>query len=242
METAYSLKTLLTIYKSTRKGQTFLQSTWRRIFGLLMNRKSSHITFCVETPRVNFALQRRAFVHDVKRRCVRKGEDSGVNFRISQFHITKTIKRRVVADDKVDEIGARLGNFLQSSSDALNRRHGTRVWGIKFQVNRRFGGTCHLHLHGRRISQLRNQLATCFTLIYCLAYSSTLKIATTRYSETSLDFQRTTRCYTQEDRTPKSCTVFEVRNYTKHQDVAINVAPNSEVRIPCFVLLMADNV
>jgi hypothetical protein len=39
METAPSLKTLLPIYESTRKGQTFLQTTWRQIFGLLMEPK-----------------------------------------------------------------------------------------------------------------------------------------------------------------------------------------------------------
>jgi hypothetical protein len=40
--------------------------------------------------------------------------------------------------------------------------------------NRRFGTTYRLHLQGRRISQARNHheaLATCFMLVYCLAYS-----------------------------------------------------------------------
>jgi hypothetical protein len=33
--------------------------------------------------------------------------------------------------------------------------------------------------------------ATCFMLVSCLAYSSTLKMEATYFSETSVDFQRT---------------------------------------------------
>jgi hypothetical protein len=62
------------------------------------------------------------------------------------------------------------------------------------KVNRRFGGTCRLHLQGRAL------LATCFALVSCFYYSSTLKM-NTRSSETSVDFQRTTRRYIPEDRT-----------------------------------------
>jgi hypothetical protein len=40
---------------------------------------------------------------------------------------------------------------------------------LKF--NRRFGGTCRLHLLGLRI-----RLSTSFTLVSCLAYSSNLNI------------------------------------------------------------------
>jgi hypothetical protein len=61
------------------------------------------------------------------------------------------------------------------------------------KVNRRFGGTCRLHLQGRRISQAL--LATCFILVYCLDYSSTLKMEAKCSSETSFDIQRTTRRY-----------------------------------------------
>jgi hypothetical protein len=43
-------------------------------------------------------------------------------------------------------------------------------------------------------------LATCFTVVSCLAYS-TLKMEATRSSETSVDFQRTTRHYIPEERT-----------------------------------------
>jgi hypothetical protein len=49
------------------------------------------------------------------------------------------------------------------------------------KVNWRFGGTCRLHLHGRNISQPRNQL--CLLLVSCLAYSSTLTMEATCFSE-----------------------------------------------------------
>jgi hypothetical protein len=52
---------------------------------------------------------------------------------------------------------------------------------LKF--DRRFGGTCRLYLHSRR------NKATCFTLVSCLAYSSTLKMEATSSSETSVGFQ-----------------------------------------------------
>jgi hypothetical protein len=42
-------------------------------------------------------------------------------------------------------------------------------------------------------------LATCFTLISCLAYSSTLKMEEICYSETSVEFQQTTRPYIPEE-------------------------------------------
>jgi hypothetical protein len=38
-------------------------------------------------------------------------------------------------------------------------------------------------------------LATCFMLVSCMAYFSTLKMEATCSSETPVDFQRTTRCY-----------------------------------------------
>jgi hypothetical protein len=42
-------------------------------------------------------------------------------------------------------------------------------------------------------------LATCFMLVSCLAYSSTLKIEDTYSAETSAEFQRTTQRYIPED-------------------------------------------
>jgi hypothetical protein len=49
------------------------------------------------------------------------------------------------------------------------------------------------------ISKEKRLLAACFTLVSCLAYYSTLMYATCS-SETSVDFQRTTRCCMPEDR------------------------------------------
>jgi hypothetical protein len=60
---------------------------------------------------------------------------------------------------------------------------------------RRFEKSCHLHLHGRSISQERNKLATCFSLVSCLVNSSNLEIEATCSSETSADFQLTTWRY-----------------------------------------------
>jgi hypothetical protein len=70
-------------------------------------------------------------------------------------------------------------------------------------VYRRFWGKCCLRLQGRRISQARNQqvATTCFMLLSCLAYSSTLKLDMTCSFETSDSLQRTTRRYIPEDRT-----------------------------------------
>jgi hypothetical protein len=45
---------------------------------------------------------------------------------------------------------------------------------IPLKVNRHFGGTCHLHLQGRRKNQARNQRESfplAFTLVSYLAYS-----------------------------------------------------------------------
>jgi hypothetical protein len=53
------------------------------------------------------------------------------------------------------------------------------------ELDRRLGGTCRLHLQGRRISRAH----TCLMQISCSAYSSTLKMEATCSSETSADFQ-----------------------------------------------------
>jgi hypothetical protein len=53
------------------------------------------------------------------------------------------------------------------------------------KVSRRFGATCRLHFHGRRISQSRHRsryqalLAACFMLASCLAYPPTMKMEAT---------------------------------------------------------------
>jgi hypothetical protein len=64
------------------------------------------------------------------------------------------------------------------------------------KVNRRFGGTSSLHIQGPRVALF----ATCFRLVSCLAISWTLKVEVTCSSDTSVDFQRSTRRYIPEDR------------------------------------------
>jgi hypothetical protein len=66
------------------------------------------------------------------------------------------------------------------------------------EVNRCFGETYDLHLQGGNVSQERNQheegskLSTCFMLVSCLAYSSTLKVETIYSIELTADFHTTT--------------------------------------------------
>jgi hypothetical protein len=94
-------------------------------------------------------------------------------------------------------------------------------WGITpcnpLKVNRRFGLTCRLHLQGRRIIHVRNQLqaskkpaelVTDFMLVSCLAYSSTLKTEVTCSSETSGDFQMTIRRYIPVEGSPDFRDIF----------------------------------
>jgi hypothetical protein len=67
-----------------------------------------------------------------------------------------------------------------------------------FKVNRRFRGTCRLHLQGQWIIQTRNQRESRWQAepylppASKLACSSTLKKEATCFSETSVEFQRTT--------------------------------------------------
>jgi hypothetical protein len=61
------------------------------------------------------------------------------------------------------------------------------------KVNRRFGGTYRLHLH--------EYVLTAFRLISFSAYNSTLRMEAICSSETSVDFQRTTRRNISGDRT-----------------------------------------
>jgi hypothetical protein len=60
-----------------------------------------------------------------------------------------------------------------------------------------FRRTCRILLQGRKISCF----PPAYTLVSCLAYSSTLKMKATCSSETSVDFQRITRRYIPDDRT-----------------------------------------
>jgi hypothetical protein len=76
------------------------------------------------------------------------------------------------------------------------------------KVNRRFRET-YLHLQDRSIS-------SAYYLLYAgflLAYSATPKIEATCFPETSIDFQRATRCYMPEDRINHT-TAVETSNHT----------------------------
>jgi hypothetical protein len=68
------------------------------------------------------------------------------------------------------------------------------------KVNRRFGGIYHLHLQDQRISRARNQHES-RAVGFLLGYFSTLKMEAIYSSETSVDFQWTTRRYIPEDST-----------------------------------------
>jgi hypothetical protein len=63
------------------------------------------------------------------------------------------------------------------------------------KANRRFGGTCRIHLHDRRINQTRNQYEAGIELWL------TLKMEATYFFETSVKFQEITWRYVTEDRT-----------------------------------------
>jgi hypothetical protein len=90
-------------------------------------------------------------------------------------------------------------------------KYGVKVWNVfkqecfylldispcsPLKVNPRFGGMCQLYLRGRRISHARNQLESTWQAELFL-----MEMEVTRFSETSVDFQRTTRRYIPEDNT-----------------------------------------
>jgi hypothetical protein len=66
------------------------------------------------------------------------------------------------------------------------------------KVSCRFERTCRLHLQGGKISPAELCSPSAFTLLSCSVYSSDLKMETIYFSETSVDFQRTTWLYIQE--------------------------------------------
>jgi hypothetical protein len=63
-------------------------------------------------------------------------------------------------------------------------------------------------------------LATCITLVSCLTYSSTMKIVETCSSETSINFQRSTRCYIPEDRILHNNSSENLKSHKIHIDVS----------------------
>jgi hypothetical protein len=90
-------------------------------------------------------------------------------------------------------------------------------WDIKLcsplKVNRRFGGQCSLYLQGRRISQGRNQSESRCDSCFLLGFSSTLKMEAICSSETSVEFQQTTRRYFPEDITLHNYCCENLKSY-----------------------------
>jgi hypothetical protein len=88
---------------------------------------------------------------------------------------------------------------------------------VPFKVKRRFAGTCRLRVQGWSLSQTINRhdagSKQRLMPVSCLAYSSTLKMKATWSSETSVDFQRTTRRYIPEDRTLQEVHLLPVCMY-----------------------------
>jgi hypothetical protein len=84
------------------------------------------------------------------------------------------------------------------------------------KLNKSFGRTYHLHLQDRRLNRAKYQLflLPAFTLVSCSAYSSTLKMELIFSSETSVDFQRTTRHYIPENNTLYNHCCEHLKSYT----------------------------
>jgi hypothetical protein len=109
---------------------------------------------------------------------------------------------------------------LDSNSEYETRMKSSIVWDITLcsplKVNRRFEGTCHLHMQDRRRNQQeadKHIPPICFMLTSCLLYCFTMKMELKCFSETSPDFQRITQFCIPEDRTLHSDRCENVRSY-----------------------------
>jgi hypothetical protein len=98
---------------------------------------------------------------------------------------------------------------LNQSRKLINIKS-TIFWDITpcsaLKVNRRFGGTCRLHFQGRRIGRVRNQRGSKWQ-------ASTLKMGLICPTETSADFQRTTRRYIPGDNTLHNHRCESLKSY-----------------------------
>jgi hypothetical protein len=95
----------------------------------------------------------------------------------------------------------------------------TIIWDITpyspLKVNQRFGGTHRLHLQSPRYMPSKKPAwKKVANRASCSAYSSTLKMEAMCSSETSADFQRTTRRYIPEDSTLYNHHCENLKSYT----------------------------
>jgi hypothetical protein len=103
------------------------------------------------------------------------------------------------------------------------------------KVNWRFGGTCRLYFQGRAISWSRNErtlfFPPVFTSVSCSALA--LKVKVTCSSESSVEFQRTTRRYIAEVRTLHCqtwcCITLEVIPQRLRCSIVYNMSSIAEI-------------
>jgi hypothetical protein len=86
------------------------------------------------------------------------------------------------------------------------------------KANRRFGGTCRLHLHVQRIGRAKKpawkqSLPPAFALVSFSANFSTLKVEATCSSETSVFFQLSTQHCISEDSTLRNHRCENLKSY-----------------------------
>jgi hypothetical protein len=96
---------------------------------------------------------------------------------------------------------------------------------IPLKVHRSFGGTSSLHLHGRRISQARNQSCAYYLLHagFLLGLSFDPQYGATYSSEMCLDFQCTaTWRYIPENRTPRNHRWENLKSYKNKRSSPLN--------------------
>jgi hypothetical protein len=100
------------------------------------------------------------------------------------------------------------------------------------KVNRCFGETYHLHLQGQRINRARNQRkSNGKKWVSCSAYFSALKMEAICFSETSIDFQRTTRRYITEESTLRNYRCENLKSYKKPS--CLGYSSTMEMEVTC---------
>jgi hypothetical protein len=105
-------------------------------------------------------------------------------------------------------INAIIYKFMGSNQIQIEHSANTTIFWVvtpynSVWIHRRFGRTYRPYIQGRKVSQARSKQETCVNLqfFFPLAHFSTPKVETIRFSETSTNFCRTTRCYNPLDHT-----------------------------------------